>query len=542
MTTVPTTGGRAAMRRLAGAPLRLTRGFPQDVRGAARRLLATPLFSCFAVLSLAIGVGATTAVYSVVDSLFLKGFGVDEPGRVVYVVTPYDGRMLKGSISQPDFEDLRAAQTSFSTISASAALYAAVASPSTTEFLAAEAVDGAYFSTFNVPTVIGRPIQPADVTGSARVVVLSSRLWRSRFAADPAIVGQTIRIAGRPFEVVGVAAASFEGVNGGLPDTWLWIPLSVEDAPAPHPAVIAAVPRDHRRLVVFGRLAPLVTEQTASAELGAIARRLDASFPPRPNARHAVATERPWKGKSAAALAKDDNLLRRCGLTLVGLVALVLVVACTNLANLVLARGTARQHELTIRYALGAPRWRLVREQCAESLLLAAAGAVAAYGVFQTLRVLLDAEFSLALPMGGRWTLAIHPTFDLTALGTAAAALLMSLVVFGLEPAGHTEGRSATRLAAVAGRNIHRVLRHCDDVRAIHHRGGRARFRRRDRAPWPRRPRFPGATVGPSAGSAHARPHHGRSAEGSSHRVGIGLHRHAVWHPRRDAAGALGTG
>jgi putative ABC transport system permease protein len=145
-----------------------------DLRLAARRLLATPLFTVFAVLSLAIGVAVTTAVYSVVESIFLRDAGARDPDRVIVVVTPYDGRLLTGSISLPDFQDLRAAQTSFTSISASASFTPAVASSFTTELLAAEAVDGAYFSTLGVSPAMGRTIQPADDAGAARVVVLTT--------------------------------------------------------------------------------------------------------------------------------------------------------------------------------------------------------------------------------------------------------------------------------------------------------------------------------------------------------------------------------
>ena len=407
-----------------------------DLRLAARRLLATPLFTVFAVLSLAIGVAVTTAVYSVVDSIFLRDAGARDPERVVIVVSPYDGLFVHGSISLPDFQDLRAAQTSFSSISASASFTPAVASSFTTELLAAEAVDGAYFSTLGVSPAMGRTIQPADDTGAARVVVLSHALWRRRFAANPAVVGQSIRISGQPFEVVGVAAASFEGVSGPLPGTRLWIPLSTEASLSPLAPTAPVSPRDRRRLVVFGRLAPPVTAAAASAEVSAIAATLDTSFPPRTPSGQPRATERPWKGKTMAAISGDDTLaLRRFGRTIVALVALVLAVACTNLANLVLARGAARQHEIAVRRALGASRWRLVREQCAESLLLATAGGLAAYVVFQGLSVLMDVEFNLLLPGGGRWILAIRPAPDATALWIATGSLLVSLVVFGLEPA-----------------------------------------------------------------------------------------------------------
>ncbi|MEO6235403.1 MAG: ABC transporter permease [Vicinamibacterales bacterium] len=406
-----------------------------DLRLAARRLLATPLFTVFAVLSLAIGVAVTTAVYSVVDSIFLRHAGARDPDRVVMVVTPYDGLIVNGSISLPDFQDLRAAQTSFTSISASAAFTPAVASSFSTELLAAEAVDGAYFSTLGVSPAMGRTIQPADDAAAARVVVLSHALWRRRFAGNPAVVGQSIRISGQPFEVVGVAAASFAGVSGPLPGPRLWIPLAAEASLSPLAPTAQVPPRDRRRLVVFGRLAAPVTAAAASAEVSAIAASLDTSFPPRTPSGQPRATERPWKGKTMAAISGEDTPLRRSGLTIVALVALVLAVACTNLANLVLARGAARQHEIAVRRALGASRWRLVREQCAESLLLATAGGLSAYVVFQGLAVLMDAEFNLVLPWGGRWILAVRPAPDATALWIATGSLLVSLVVFGLEPA-----------------------------------------------------------------------------------------------------------
>ncbi len=407
-----------------------------DLKLAARRLIAAPLFTVFAVLSLAIGIGLTTAVYSVIDSIFLKDAGIREPDQVAFVVTPYDGRMLSGSISRPDFEDLRAAQTSFSSVSASASWLPAVAASSTPVRLRAEAVDGAYFSTLGVGMMTGRPIQNADETSGARVAVVSYRLWRSRLGGDATIVGHTIRISGEPFEIIGVAAPPFDGPAAGIFSTSVWIPLGVEQSLASSlPSDPQPPARDLRRLRVFGRLKPTVTVAAASAEVGAIAAGLDASFPPRTAGQLVLASERPWRAKTLVAISEDDNFVRRFGVILVVLVALVLVVACTNLANLVLARGTARQQELTVRWALGASRWRLVREQAAESVLLAGAGAVAAYLVFQALSVAMTSEINIPLPMGGSWTMVIQPVLDTKALWMAAALLLTSLAVFGLEPA-----------------------------------------------------------------------------------------------------------
>jgi predicted permease len=274
-------------------------------------------------------------------------------------------------------------------------------------------------------------LQPSDDETAAHVAVLSHALWRLRFAADPTAVGQSIRIGGQAFEIVGVAEASFPGVIGGLDGTRLWIPLASEPLPASPAPVVAA--RDRRRLQVFGRLAPDTTSAAASAELASIAARLDAAFPRTPPAGAVRPSDRLWSAKTAAAISEENDGTRRFGLMLIALVSLVLVVACTNLANLMLARGTARQKELAVRAALGASRWRLIREQCVESLLLALGGAVAAHVAFQALQAWMTVDFNLM----GRWTLSIRPTLDPEALAVATVALLLALMVFGLEPAIH---------------------------------------------------------------------------------------------------------
>lgn len=410
-----------------------TRGVAQDFKHAARRLLTTPIFTVFAVLSLAVGVAVTTAGYAVINQLFFTDTGIAEPERVALVMTPYDGRMLRGSVSAPDFQDLRAAQTSFDRLSASRWFQTSATLTSTTEALTAEAVDGEYFLTLGVPAVIGRVIQPSDDRHAAAVVVISDELWRRKFSSDPAIVGRSIRLAGRTFEVIGVTPPAFGGINGRIPGTRLWVPLQAYTAQWPVESA-STTPRDRRELIVVGHFAPGVTEATASAELAAIGRNLDRVFPsrlPRPG----VASERPWRTRTIAAFNEGAENGRRAGYTLIALVSLVLLVACTNLANLVLARGTGRRQEIAVRCALGAGRWRLVREQCAESVLLAAAGAMAAFVVFQGLRVLLDVEFNIPLPFGGNWALAIRPVLDVPALVLAGSSLILALLVFGLEPA-----------------------------------------------------------------------------------------------------------
>jgi len=352
------------------------------------------------------------------------------------VVTPINGRVQQGSLSHLDFDDLLRTQTSFASLSAAAAIAPSVASTANAEILSAEAVEGSYFETLGVTAQLGRLIQPSDDTAAARVVVINDELWRSRFASDRGVIGRSLRINGQPFEIIGVADARYRGAFGiFLRTTRLWIPLSSETSigtrrPSPLP------PRDQRRLLAFGRLAPDRTIEGASAELGTIATRLDRDFPAGgTGAGPAAADTRRWSARSVAAFDDQDSSTRRFGRTIVALVGLVLLVACTNLANLVLARGAARQGELAVRMAMGASRGRLIWEQCLESLLLAAAGAVAAFVAFQAVAALMTTDYVMAVPFGGAVTLSIRPALNTQAVSVAFVSMLLALAVFGLEPA-----------------------------------------------------------------------------------------------------------
>jgi len=419
------------------------------LRLAIARLLATPLFTIFSVVSLATGVALTTAVYSVVDTLILADLGVADPERAAFVLTPGAGLAQLGTISDPDFDDLRRAQTSFSSLSAAAIILPSVAATGNAEIVTAEAIDGAYFTTLGIGAQAGRMIQPADHASSARVVVVSDEFWRSRLAADPNAIGREIRINSQPFEVIGIAPARYRGVFGALRSTRLWLPLATE-AQLGTPGVIAA-PRERRRLLVFGRLASASTIAGATAELATIADRLDREYPSRAALRGGTGSDRRWSARSIAEFSQDDNSLHRFGMMLVALVGLVLLVACTNLANLVLARGTARQGELAVRMAMGASRGRLIWEQCIESLMLAAAGAVASYVMFQAVSAFMTMDFVMAVPFGGSATLSIRPAVNGQAISVAVVALLLSLGVFGLEPAVQLARTLDLRSALAAG-------------------------------------------------------------------------------------------
>ena len=406
-------------------------GFGHDVKVASRRLLATPMFTAFAMVSLALGVGVTTAAYSVVERVFWSDLGIRHSDGLVLVGRP--GRSEPELVSAPDFEDLRAAQSSFTELAASAPIYTPVLAPIGTEIQRGEAVDGAYFRLLGIQPIIGRVIGSDDDQKGTPVVVISHHLWTSRFASNPRVVGQAVRLSGRPFEIVGVAPESFAGPVYGPTSpgaSRLWVPLSTAHW------LTSTIPttgpdRERRLLVVVGRMRPGATEQGAAAELATLGARLDAEYPPPKSLKQPTPSRGAWTARRIDAPNQEQQVMRRFGAVALGLVALVLVVACTNLANLVLARGTTRQHELAVRAALGASRWRLVREQCTESVLLALGGAVLSIAVLQFLIRALDVE----LPIAPSWMVSVQPRINTTALITASAALLLALVVFGLEPA-----------------------------------------------------------------------------------------------------------
>ncbi len=431
------------------APMRITNGLWMDLRLAARRLAATPLFLLFATLSLALGIGITTTAYSLLYSLMWKPPAIGDFRDLALVTSlSSDGSRWRAIMSRQDFDDLRAAQRSFSHLAASAPINPGFVGPQRSEIVDGEAVTGNYFQTLGVKPVLGRTIQRFDDARPDAIVVLSHRLWQMRFEGDPAIVGRVIRLGGHPFQVVGVAPDSFDGLTL-LPGvaTAVWVPLGATpllSAPA------AKLPtRDRRELTVIGRLAPGVAPGNAELEMGVLGRRLDAAYPitalTGADQSQRVVVARKWSARPASMITSVPD--SRAGALLLCMVALVLVVACTNLANLMLARGTVRHHEFAVRRALGASRWRLVREQLAESAIVAALGGIVALAMMRVLLVLLT--FDVPIPRG---SFHFEPRLSLSALAVAVGALLLSLLVVGLEPALQlTQAGVSAHLASEAG-------------------------------------------------------------------------------------------
>ncbi|HEY0872808.1 MAG TPA: ABC transporter permease [Vicinamibacterales bacterium] len=430
--------------------LRPLHGVGGDLKLAARRLAAAPLFTLFAVLSIAVGVGVTTAAYAVVDAIFWKESGIPNPHDAVVLGTRnVVGADTRWTMSKPDLEDLARAQQSFAAMTASFVITPAIETPAVTEIRSAEGVEATYFDVLGVVPPLGRFLNAEDVRpGAPAVVVLSHDVWRRRFAGDPGILGQAIRLDGHPFQVIGIAPHGFGGLAPAFEGTALWISLPEAERLRFGNRPLTSDPRDRRQLSVFARLKPGVTVDVASAEVAAIGSTLDIRHP----LKTATASGKPmrrWMARSVHEVNQFPDSGRRLGALLIGLVALVLVVACTNLANLVLARGTARIQEVAVRRALGASRWRLVREQVAESAIIGLLGGMMAVPAL----LLMQSALNVEIPIARYAIVSIRPELSLDLAAVAAAALLVALLVFGLEPALSLTRKADVRqeLASAAG-------------------------------------------------------------------------------------------
>jgi putative ABC transport system permease protein len=344
----------------------------QDIRYAARGLLQRPGFTIIAVLTLAIGIGANTAIFSAVDALLLRSLPFRDPGRLMDIVqrTPFDpaqGGSGDMPWSYPKFLTFRDGQRSYSSLALDARQNFLLTGDSP-DRIVGERVSSQFLSTLGASVALGHDF-PAEVDAhpdAQKLVIISNSLWQRRFQADPNVIGQLLRVDTTAYQVIGVLPSAFRGMSGKAE---ILVPVTTESA-------------DNLNAWDFefsmvGRLKPGVTVAQADAD----ARRLAPivyQATPRDKNTVSTGTEAPW-GAAAHSLnsVRVASTLRRSLLVLFGAVAMVLLIACVNLANLLLGRATARRQEIAIRLAIGAGRGRLIRMLLAESVMLALVGGAA---------------------------------------------------------------------------------------------------------------------------------------------------------------------
>jgi predicted permease len=330
----------------------------RDVRYAARMLRKNGAFTAAAVVVLALGIGANTAIFSVVYSVLLKPLPYRDPDRLVVVL--HQGQF---PVSPADFVDYRAQTDSFTTLGAAQGWGGILADADRSEQVPGLQVTPDVMTMLAVEPILGRLFTPDEETptSDSRVLLLSYTLWQRRFAADPQVVGRTVRVSDRAYTIVGVMPPQFQFAPFWITQAEMWTPLVLADRDRLHD-------RQGRSLRVFGRLKPGVSLAQAQAQVDTVAGRLAAAYPDS-NAKLTISVV-PLHEKVVGSV-------RRTLMLLLVTVGLVLVIACADIANLLLTRAVGRKREIAIRLAIGASRAGLVRQLAVESVLLAACGGVA---------------------------------------------------------------------------------------------------------------------------------------------------------------------
>jgi len=441
--SVPLThaGARAARKRAratAGKGERPMRSLPSDLRHACRVLRKAPVFTAVTVITLAFGIGANSAIFSLVNAVLLRPLGYADQERLMLIYEGFGGPQKIG-VSPPDFVDLTTLQRPFSSIGAYRTTQYELSGTGEAERITGVRVSASVFPILGVPPAIGRTFFESDDRPGQDVVVLSHGLWQRRFGGDPSALGRTISLDRRPYTIVGVMPAAFQfpkrgpQINGE--PAQVWTPLALDSFERSQNA--RGMMYNHS---VIGRLRDGVTSPRARADIGALGPRLVDNYPSM--LRDAIKT------LTVTAVPLADEIageVQRPLLLLLGAVGLVLLVACANVGNLVLSRAVTRQREMGVRAALGAGRGRLLQMLLVEGLLLTAAGG--ALGLFLGYVAVRAMPAVIALSLPG----VSDVTLDARVVLFTFALSALTALVFGLLPLAASERRDLTELLREGG-------------------------------------------------------------------------------------------